>query len=38
MTPALSHFPDQAQDPLVRYPVLEEPLQPALVEPGEEVA
>ena len=38
MTPALSHFRMQPQDPLVRDPVLEELLQPAVIELVEEVA
>ena len=38
MTPAPEPFLDQAQDPLVRDPVLEELHQPAVVEAGEEVA
>ena len=38
MTPARSHFLDQAQDPSIRDPMLNEPLQPAMVKAGEVVA
>jgi hypothetical protein len=37
MTLGAEPFLDQPQDPLVRDPMLEEPLQPALIELGEEV-
>ena len=38
MTPALSHFADETQDPPVRNAMLEKLLQPRLIERGEEVA
>jgi hypothetical protein len=38
MTPRGHPLLDQPQDPLIRDPVLQEPLQPAMVKAGEVVA